>query len=399
MADISLIPQNRIKDLSTTFDGCVHTTGNETIAGNKTFSGITTFTTTPYVYKANTSELILKSSTADTTVTPESNYQVGHYVIADKNTKIGGYWYCEKRNDGGIRNSLETRKYSDDGSSYNHSALQVWRNKYDEGYLDFGSSGTNLSVSGVDSSTTSTMVPTKGWVNNPETSTNVVHRSGNENIAGNKTFKNNISINTENENHSEIKLYATKFSTNDTSLDETSFGGKVFIYDKNNNNFGVMEAGKLTNGNNFIQWNLRNRTDESWTPNGGVVRLLTNDTESFFDFPKCTTNATTSSTAANNKVAVVVQNYKSGTSWYRVWSDGWIEQGGRVSISQDTQTTITLLKPFSDTNYTVLITANRSGTQTAGDGNFTVEYVSTSQFKWSNGDDFSGNGIWYACGY
>lgn len=96
---------------------------------------------------------------------------------------------------------------------------------------------------------------------------------------------------------------------------------------------------------------------------------------------------------------VVLEKYVNGTSWYRVWSDGWIEQGGRVSISQDTQTTVTLLKTFSNTNYTVLISACRSGTQTGGDGNFTVEYVSASQFKWSNGDDFGGTGIWYACGY
>lgn len=360
MADISLIPQNRIKDLSTTFDGCVHTTGNETIAGNKTFSGITTFTTTPYVYKANTSELILKSSTADTTVTPESNYQVGHYVIADKNTKIGGYWYCEKRNDGGIRNSLETRKYSDDGSSYNHSALQVWRNKYDEGYLDFGSSGTNLSVSGVDSSTTSTMVPTKGWVNNPETSTNVVHRSGNENIAGTKTFNNEIIFNAipvfnggknDSSEGGEIHIACAPsggWDTETTIIDEVGDGIRFFNF-KNNQVYGY--------------------------------RFDLNEGKGL------------------PKARMVVDAYKSGTSWYRVWSDGWIEQGGRVSISQDTQTTVTLLKPFSDTNYTVLITASRSGTQTDGDGNFTVEYVSTSQFKWSNGDDFSGNGIWYACGY
>ena len=96
---------------------------------------------------------------------------------------------------------------------------------------------------------------------------------------------------------------------------------------------------------------------------------------------------------------VVLEKYVNGTSWYRVWSDGWIEQGGRVSISQDTQTTVTLLKAFSNTNYTALISACRSGTQTGGDGNFTVEYVSASQFKWSNGDDFGGTGIWYACGY
>ena len=95
----------------------------------------------------------------------------------------------------------------------------------------------------------------------------------------------------------------------------------------------------------------------------------------------------------------VVESYHNGVEWYRIYSDGWIEQGGRVSIPRDTQTTVTLLKTFSNTNYTVLISACRSGTQTVGDGNFTVEYVSASQFKWSNGDDFDGTGIWYACGY
>ena len=96
---------------------------------------------------------------------------------------------------------------------------------------------------------------------------------------------------------------------------------------------------------------------------------------------------------------VITQTYVNGSNWYRVWSDGWIEQGGRVSISQDTQSTVTLLKPFSNTDYTVLITANKSGAQTGGDGNFTMQFISTSQFYWSNGDDFSGNGIWYACGF
>ena len=100
-----------------------------------------------------------------------------------------------------------------------------------------------------------------------------------------------------------------------------------------------------------------------------------------------------------HEASVVIETYKNGADWYRVWSDGWIEQSGRVSISQDTQTTVSLLKSFSDINYTVLITANKSGLQSSGDGNFTVEYLSTTQFKWGNGDDFSGVGIWYACGY
>lgn len=52
----------------------------------------------------------------------------------------------------------------------------------------------------------------------------------------------------------------------------------------------------------------------------------------------------------------VVENYVNGTSWYRVCSDGWIEQGGKVTVIGG-GTTVTLLKSFSDTNYAVLATA------------------------------------------
>lgn len=45
--------------------------------------------------------------------------------------------------------------------------------------------------------------------------------------------------------------------------------------------------------------------------------------------------------------AYVTQTWRSGTEWYRVWSDGWIEQGGH-----GTDSTCTFSKPFSNTNYT-----------------------------------------------
>ena len=44
------------------------------------------------------------------------------------------------------------------------------------------------------SSTSNTTIPTIGWVNDPATATNVVHRSGNETINGTKTFNNNVTI-------------------------------------------------------------------------------------------------------------------------------------------------------------------------------------------------------------
>ena len=45
--------------------------------------------------------------------------------------------------------------------------------------------------------------------------------------------------------------------------------------------------------------------------------------------------------------AYVTQTWRSGTEWYRVWSDGWIEQGGH-----GTGGACTFNKSFSNTNYT-----------------------------------------------
>lgn len=47
----------------------------------------------------------------------------------------------------------------------------------------------------------------------------------------------------------------------------------------------------------------------------------------------------------------VIETYSNGTSWYRVYSDGWCEQGGEVSNSGTDTRQITFLKAFTDTNY------------------------------------------------
>lgn len=49
----------------------------------------------------------------------------------------------------------------------------------------------------------------------------------------------------------------------------------------------------------------------------------------------------------------VIETYVNGTSWYRVYSDGWCEQGGVISVSSSS-VTINFLKSFVNTNYTAL---------------------------------------------
>lgn len=49
--------------------------------------------------------------------------------------------------------------------------------------------------------------------------------------------------------------------------------------------------------------------------------------------------------------AYVTKTWHSGTSWYRVWSDGFIEQGGSYTSSDNSGFTITLNKPMTTTYY------------------------------------------------
>lgn len=105
--------------------------------------------------------------------------------------------------------------------------------------------------------------------------------------------------------------------------------------------------------------------------------------------------------------AYITQTYVSGTSWYRVYSDGWIEQGGLVSIPEfttNTSRTVTLLKKFSNTNYTVLSQLIQGSTNWAlVQGSSIVKQ--TGQFTLGLFTSGGANAIashsrsWYACGY
>ena len=95
------------------------------------------------------------------------------------------------------------------------------------------------------------------------------------------------------------------------------------------------------------------------------------------------------------EVQCVVETYQNGTSWYRVWSDGWVEQGGRTGSG--TSATVTMLKSYSNTNYTVT-SANYADTSTDTGGVGASAYISNLS---TNSFRVSQNSVtqWYACGY
>ena len=93
-------------------------------------------------------------------------------------------------------------------------------------------------------------------------------------------------------------------------------------------------------------------------------------------------------------VHCVVETYVNGTSWYRVYDDGWCEQGGRATISSY-YANITFLKQFVDTNYNIGFAQNgfSDDTYCANVNNFTN---STMQLRFRGGGTFC---FWQACGY
>ena len=61
----------------------------------------------------------------------------------------------------------------------------------------------------------------------------------------------------------------------------------------------------------------------------------------------------------SGRVYLVESAVNDDGSWYRKYSDGWLEQGGKVNAVSETLV-ITLLKPYRDTNYSVMRTLGNS---------------------------------------
>lgn len=89
--------------------------------------------------------------------------------------------------------------------------------------------------------------------------------------------------------------------------------------------------------------------------------------------------------------AYIISGWKSGTNWYRKYSDGWIEQGGEIDM---TNTTVGLNIPFTSNNYYVSV-----GWWLSQYGAIRVTSKSTTQFVTTTDGIVSHQYAWYACGF
>lgn len=95
-------------------------------------------------------------------------------------------------------------------------------------------------------------------------------------------------------------------------------------------------------------------------------------------------------------VDYVVESYQNGTSWYKVYKSGWCEQGGSEEFT-NYSTTVSLLKTYADTNYT-LITAPYGWANTPSEA-IAGGIKSTNQFTIVSTTAFAMTAAWHTAGY
>lgn len=94
----------------------------------------------------------------------------------------------------------------------------------------------------------------------------------------------------------------------------------------------------------------------------------------------------------------LVQSYVNGSSWYRVYSDGWCEQGGKITVGLDASVSVTFLKPFMNASYYANWISCNGETQN-GEGTRACDNLTTTSMRIYNGQDCAMLANWYACGY
>lgn len=213
----AVVTAKQLKDYS---DGnFVHLTGNEEITGNKTFTGITTLSR-----NGDTQFIEIKNTSMEQSVNPSTS-AFSHIRFKDKNNDVLGELYLRDTS-----TERELKLYVKDTTGEMKGNLVLGCDSNNSGYV-------KTDTHAASDSTTLNHIPTIGWVNNPDKSLNVVHRSGDETIAGVKTFVGDTIL---------IKNKSTVIDTT------TNPSQQKYIYtdyiDKNNVRMGVIGSFQQADG-------------------------------------------------------------------------------------------------------------------------------------------------------
>lgn len=91
----------------------------------------------------------------------------------------------------------------------------------------------------------------------------------------------------------------------------------------------------------------------------------------------------------------LIKSEVNGTEWYRIYSDGWCEQGGYLGDTTFSTKTISLPVSYNDTNFTILTSVKDS----SGAHNFRFTKNSSSSITFNRAGDSNCTGHWMTSGY
>ena len=94
----------------------------------------------------------------------------------------------------------------------------------------------------------------------------------------------------------------------------------------------------------------------------------------------------------------LIKSYSSGNDWYRIYQDGWCEQGGTTTSTAHSGITINLIKKYTSTTYTITI----GSIELTSNYETSIDNITTSSFKVTSnkgGSNTSGRISWRTAGY
>lgn len=215
--------------------------GNQTISGNKTFNDLTKFRSNLSPSTSSSKENIIEDTLIQASTNTEGNVD-GMYVsrVQDK----GGNREVQYRG-GFYAPTAQGNRWPAIALGVTSGEIPYSNLKVDKAYAPTPSAN---------SSTSENLIATTGWVNDPDKSTNVVHRTGNETITGTKVLNGGIPIklNKAGNTYTEIQY---------TSDGSTRLGGLRNIREDNTDNMQMYVASK--DGSSILGSIRLNRDDNN----------------------------------------------------------------------------------------------------------------------------------------
>lgn len=229
-----------------------------------------------------------------------------------------------------------------------------------------------------------------------------VHKTGDETIAGAKTFTSNPLVN---KNDPSLYLNHTNITKGVVPKSEEYAG--VNVKDVDGNNLAALMYTVAVNGNMRLGLRLYDFVEGKNTYK--QLSLMYNASTGTYSSHTITPSGDSKGDEIVNAEwvlgkGVLVESWHEGTEWYRKYSDDWIEQGGEIYVtSQNTAHIVPLNVQMQSGDYNIELSGERGYGATFDDTVLNWKNPETASFEiwaYDSGNNFSISSVrWKICGY